>query len=73
MIPVPRYDVLPFELQQTLHTAELRMALRIGVAILAFKFADRLIDWLAKGLIKNPPSNTAPEPTGTAPVNSTKP
>lgn len=62
-IPAPRYDVLPIELQQTFHMAVLRMALRILVAVLAFKFADRLIDWLAKGLLKNPPRSTTMEPT----------
>ena len=62
-IPVPRYDVLPIELQQTFHMAILRMTLRIVVAILAFKFADRLIDWLGKGFIQNPPPNKSQEPT----------
>jgi hypothetical protein len=42
-------------MKQTFYLALLRIALRAAVGIGAFLYADRLVSWLAKGLVKGTP------------------
>ncbi len=49
--PARRFDVLPSDMKQTFYLALLRIALRVAVGIGVFAYADRLLSWLAKGLL----------------------
>ena len=49
--PAPRFNVLPPELKQTFHLAVLRIIFRVVVAVAAFQYADRLVNWLARGCV----------------------
>jgi hypothetical protein len=55
LFPARRFDVLPLDMKQTFYLALLRIALRAAVGIGAFLYADRLVSWLAKGLVKGTP------------------
>jgi len=51
IFPARRFDLLPPDMKQTFYLALLRIVLRAGVGIGAFVYADRLLSWLARGLI----------------------
>ena len=53
--PSRRFDVLPPDMKQTFYLALLRIALRAAVGMGAFLYADRLLSWLAKGLVNATP------------------
>ena len=57
--PAERYNLLPPDMRHSFDLALLRIALRVIVAVLAFQNADRLLSWLAKGLVsKQSPTKT---------------
>jgi len=62
-------------LHLTLHAKMLvvRVALHIAFAVLCLRYADRIVSWFVKDVIPKMSPVAAQEPTGTAPVNSTKP
>jgi hypothetical protein len=53
--PTRRFDVLPPDMKQTFYLALFRMALRAGVGMAAFLYAENLVSWLARGLAKGTP------------------
>jgi hypothetical protein len=52
IFPARSFDVLPSDMKQTFYLALLRIALRVAVGLAAFFYAECLLSWLAKGLVK---------------------
>lgn len=70
--PAHRFDVLPPEMKHTFYLALLRIALRVTVGIGVFIYADRLLSWLARGVMLKTSPNKTLQPTATNPSASTE-
>jgi hypothetical protein len=51
IFPARRFDLLPPDMRESFNFALLRIGLRLVVGLGVFVYADRLLSWLARGLI----------------------